>query len=76
VLEAEGESPDGANLTRAEKVGMLSVTSSLFYWRTATDVKLCWLLMRQARVRLVCAGGVLKLMRNRHVQHRLMTTDR
>jgi hypothetical protein len=76
VLEAEGESPDGANLNRAEKVGMLSVTFTLFYWRTAADVKLCWLLMRQARVRLVCAGGVLKLMRNRHVQHRLMTTDR
>lgn len=27
VLEAEGESPDGANLNKAEKVGMLSVTS-------------------------------------------------
>lgn len=29
VLEAEGESPDGANLNRAEKVGMLFVTSFL-----------------------------------------------
>lgn len=30
----------------------------------------------RARLRLVCAGGVLKMMRNQHVQHRLMTIPR
>jgi hypothetical protein len=30
----------------------------------------------QARLRLACASGVLKLMRNQHVQHRLLPADR
>lgn len=32
--------------------------------------------MSQARVRLVCAAGILKLMRHRQLEHRLMTTQR
>ena len=48
ILDADGQTPNGAELSRADK----------------------------ARLRLVSAGGVLKMMRNQYVQHRLLDTPR
>jgi len=48
ILEADGQTPNGAELSREDK----------------------------ARLRLVSAGGVLKMMRNQYVQHRLLDTPR
>ena len=76
ILEAEGQTPNGATLSKQDKVSLSLPLADLLARVCDDGAGTNTWVYTQARLRLVSAAGVLKLMRNPEVQHRLLTTSR